>query len=173
MRTPLDPVEALRTLVRHEVEFIVIGGLAAAFQGAPVVTFDLDIIHRRTGENVERLLGALTDLDAYYREHEERRPAPEAEWLLKAGHHLLNTRCGHLDVLGAVTQQRDYEALLPDTEWFEIGEGMRARLLTLEMLIQLKEELHREKDRAVLPTLRHTLKQRDELRAREREKSQE
>jgi hypothetical protein len=164
MRTPLDPLEALRTLVRHEVEFIVIGGLAATFQGAPVVTFDLDVVHRRTEENVERLLGALADLDAYYREHEDRRPTPEANWLLRAGHHLLNTRCGHLDLLGAVTEQRDYEALLPHTESFDIGEGLQARILTLEMLIQLKEELHRDKDRAVLPTLRHTLKQREALR---------
>jgi hypothetical protein len=38
-------------LVAHDVEFIVVGGVAAVLQGAPVVTFDLDILHRRTPEN--------------------------------------------------------------------------------------------------------------------------
>lgn len=41
-------------------------------QGAPIVTIDLDIIHRRTPENVKRLVAPLTELDAVFR-HAPRR----------------------------------------------------------------------------------------------------
>ncbi|MGB6942426.1 MAG: hypothetical protein WBE37_08535 [Bryobacteraceae bacterium] len=39
-------------------------------------------------------------------------------------------------------------------------EGVRIRVLDLETIIALKEELGGEKDRAVLPTLRRTLEER-------------
>jgi hypothetical protein len=60
-------VELPRVLIRPEVEFVVVGGAAAVINGAPVATFDLDILHRRTPENVRRLVAALTELDATFR----------------------------------------------------------------------------------------------------------
>lgn len=38
-----------------DIEFIIVGGAAAVLQGAPITTTDLDIVHRRTPENVARL----------------------------------------------------------------------------------------------------------------------
>jgi hypothetical protein len=35
---------------------VVIGGMAGVLHGAPIATKDLDIVHRRTPENVGRLL---------------------------------------------------------------------------------------------------------------------
>jgi hypothetical protein len=40
-------VDALEVLGRHRVRFIVVGGVAAVLGGAPVSTFDLDIVHDR------------------------------------------------------------------------------------------------------------------------------
>jgi hypothetical protein len=45
------------------VEFIVVGGAAAVIHGAPIITNDLDIVHRRTPENVARLLELMLHLD--------------------------------------------------------------------------------------------------------------
>jgi hypothetical protein len=42
----------------------------------------------------------------------------------------------------------------------DIGEGLRVRVLNLEKIIALKEELAGEKDLAVLPILRRTLEQK-------------
>ena len=56
--------DALATLARHGVEFVVVGGVAAVLNGAPISTFDLDIVHARSEENLDRLLAALTELDA-------------------------------------------------------------------------------------------------------------
>ena len=44
--------------------------------GAPVTTFDLDVVHARNPENIARLLSALEELDAVYRVQPERQCAP-------------------------------------------------------------------------------------------------
>lgn len=46
---------------RHEVRYLVIGGIAAVLHGVPRATFDLDILVDAEPENVRRLLTALTD----------------------------------------------------------------------------------------------------------------
>ena len=71
--------------------------------------------------------------------------------------HLLLSNAGPLDVLGTVTQGRDYDDLVKHSAELIIQEGLTIRLLDLPTLIQLKEELNREKDRAILSILRHTL----------------
>lgn len=68
--------EILRLLVADEVEFIVVGMAAGVLQGAPVSTVDLDIVHRRSPENVARLLRVLGRLDAVYR-HDARGLRPQ------------------------------------------------------------------------------------------------
>ena len=55
------------TLARHGVDFVVVGGIAATLQGAPINTYDLYVVHSRIAENVTRRLGALTELEAIYR----------------------------------------------------------------------------------------------------------
>ena len=40
-----DPREILGTLIRHQVEFVLIGGVAATLYGCPEQTFDLDILY--------------------------------------------------------------------------------------------------------------------------------
>ena len=38
----------LRSLAAHEVEFIVVGGVSVALNGAPINTYDQEIVQRRT-----------------------------------------------------------------------------------------------------------------------------
>jgi len=45
----------LKGLSEAGIEFIIVGGLAAVAQGAPVTTFDLDIVHLQTDENTQKL----------------------------------------------------------------------------------------------------------------------
>ena len=149
----------LRTLNDHGVDYIVIGGVCAVVRGAPVNTFDLDIVHSRESENLDRLVAALQELDAYYREQPERCLRPRKSFLEGMGHGLLMTRAGPLDVLGCVTGDRTYEDLLAHSSEVRLEDGLTVRALDLPMLITLKEEANRDKDRAVLPVLRQTLKE--------------
>ena len=47
-------VEILQVLARHEVDFILVGGMATILAGAPISTFDLDIVVAKTAENMQR-----------------------------------------------------------------------------------------------------------------------
>jgi hypothetical protein len=151
---------ALRTLAEAGVDFIVVGGLAAVLNGAPVNTFDLDIVPSRDESNIEKLLRVLSAIDAVYRMQPERRLRPDASHLKSSGHHNLITAFGALDVLGTIGHGLGYEELLPHTVEMGVGEGIRVRILDLPTIIALKEELGGEKDRAVLPVLRRTLEVR-------------
>ena len=62
-----DFLEILKVLTKHKVDFIVVGGVYAVLHGAPVTTFDLDIVHSRSSQNLSRLMSALNELDAFYR----------------------------------------------------------------------------------------------------------
>jgi hypothetical protein len=152
------------TLARHQAEYLVVGGVAAVLRGAPVSTFDLDIVHSTSPENVARILTALKELDAWYRHFPERRLRPDASHLTSPGHQLLMTRYGPFDVLGMIGEGRTYFDLLPLTEEMEVRSGVRVRVLSLEAQIAVKEEVGGEKDAAMLPLLRRTL---EESRKRE------
>lgn len=130
--------------------------------GAPVSTFDLDIVHSRSEDNLTRLKEALEDLDAYYRTRRDKRLIPDITHLASPGHQLLMTRFGPLDLLGAIGDGKSYEDLIEQTSK-ESLENMSVYLLNLETLINIKEKIGREKDNAVLPVLRSTLKEKKKI----------
>ena len=151
----------LDVLVRHRVDFIVVGGAGAVLQGVPMQTLDLDLVHDRSAANVDRLHAALLDLDACYREHLPAKVLrPRKEDLSLPGHHLLETSAGPLDLLGTVGRNRGYDDLVGRVDRVEILSGLCVQVLELPMLIVIKEEVGRAKDLAVLPLLRSTLEER-------------
>lgn len=158
MPPPASDFEAiLRALADAEVDFIVVGGVAAVLHGAPVTTFDLDVVYSRARRNLIRLETTLRAMEAVYRE--KPQVAPTASLLDSSGHHLLMTRFGPLDLLGSTTGG-GFDELAPHTQEVNLGEGARVRVLDLPTLIRMKEALGRDRDRAVLPILRRTLEQR-------------
>ena len=151
--------EILRLLAANDVEFIVVGMTAGVLQGAPVTTVDVDVVHRRTPENVARLLSVLTSLDAVYR-HDTRKLRPRDSHLLGPGHQRLTTSLGDLDCLGTIGEGMGYGELLEQTVTMSLSGGALVHVLSLRALIAAKERAGRPKDLAALPVLRATL---DEL----------
>jgi hypothetical protein len=156
-----DFLAVIRALNDHEVDFIVVGGVAAVLEGAPISTFDLDVVHARSAKNIERLLKALDALDAYYRLQPERRIRPAASHLVSAGHQLLMTRYGPLDILGTIGKAYGYEDLLKHVNDVEAGPPPPIRVLKLAKLIEVKSETAGDKDLATLPILRRTLAEKE------------
>lgn len=154
-----DFLRLLQTLHDHGVEFVVVGGVGAVLHGAPLTTFDLDVVHSRSDENVARLLRAMSALGAHSRLQPGKRIVPDASHLASPGHQLLMTDAGPLDVLGAVGRGRGYDELLRHSVEVEVAAGLRVRVVDLETLIEIKLEVGREKDLAVLPLLRRTLEE--------------
>lgn len=146
----------LEVLARHAVEHIVVGGVCAVAHGAPITTFDLDLAHRQTGDNIDRILGALAELNAFHREPGDRRLPPQRRALEGSGPCLFTTDFGSLDFIGKLSG-RGYGDLLPHTVELVLGADLRIRILDLETLIEVKAAAGRPKDMAVLPILRQTL----------------
>lgn len=142
----------LRVLHDAGVEFIVVGGVAAVLHGAPITTQDLDIVHRQTPENIQRLLAVLEDLDALFRPVlPGRRIKPAFEHLAGRGHLNLSTNLGPLDPL-CVIDERSYDDLIAHTDVITDGD-IELRVLDLSTLIAVKSRTGRAKDRMVLPVL--------------------
>jgi hypothetical protein len=142
-----DFLAVIHALSEHCVDFIVVGGVAAVLEGAPISTFDLDIVHSRAIDNVQRFEGA-------------RRIRPQESHLASAGYQLLMTRFGPLDVLGAIGRSRGYEELLEHVTELQVEPGHMIRVLKLSKLIEVKSETAAEKDFATLPILRKTLEEK-------------
>ncbi|HEV7518403.1 MAG TPA: hypothetical protein VGR07_19070 [Thermoanaerobaculia bacterium] len=156
----------LRVLLRHGVDFFVVGGVAAQLEGAPILTLDLDILYDKAPENVERLLAALRELKARYRDPAGRHIEPDRTKLETFRINLLLTELGALDVLGAIGNGFTYQDLLDRTISYELGEA-RVRVLELAAVIETKEQANRDKDRAALPVLRQTLAMKNRLKGDE------
>jgi hypothetical protein len=89
----------LKTLTERQVDFIVVGGVCAVLHGAPISTFDLDLVHSREPNNIDRLMAVLEGLDAHYRGKGARKMRPGVSHLSSPGHQLLMTEAGPLDLL--------------------------------------------------------------------------
>jgi hypothetical protein len=61
MEVQADFKELLELLNAHEVEYLVVGGYALAFHGAPRFTGDLDLLVRAEPENSQRILRVLDE----------------------------------------------------------------------------------------------------------------
>jgi predicted nucleotidyltransferase len=149
----------LRSFCESGIEFVVVGGLAAVLNGAPVQTYDIDLVYSSEPGNVARLLKLLGELDAVFRIQPERLLRPAESSLAGGGHLNLLTRNGPLDLLASIGRNLQYPDLVPLSSEMEIGDGNRVRVLNLETIISIKEDLASEKDLAVLPVLRQTLKE--------------
>lgn len=154
-----DFLEILKVLSEHKVDFIIVGGICGVLHGAPVSTFDLDVVYSRSPENLDRLMSALEFLDARYRGREDIQLRPGISHLSSSVHQLLITSSGPLDLLGSIGKGHDYEELLKDTIDLEI-EGYRLRMLNLDALIRIKKETITDKDKVMLLVLENTLKEK-------------
>jgi len=93
-------------------------------------------VHRRTPENIERLLVVLRAVDAVKRA-DSRQLQPTSSWFLGRGHILLDTKDGPLDVLCEFELGQDYDWLVPRS--VNITRGAQSiQVVDLPTLIELK-----------------------------------
>jgi hypothetical protein len=161
--TGFRPTEALATLVRHEVGFVMIGGVAAAAHGSPSLTGDLDICYARDPGNLERLAAALVELGARLRGTEEELPFVIDPRTLAAGDHFtFATEAGDLDCLGIPAGTEGFDDLATNAVELDL-DGFRVLVAAVDDLIRMKRAAGRAKDRAeleILGALRDELEER-------------
>lgn len=159
-----DPVEVLRVLKNHEVQFVVVGGIAARLRGAPLLTQDVDITPARQSGNLERLAQALEELGARLRTATEPDgvPFPFDPRLLEASNvWTLTTIHGDLDLVMSPAGTDGYPDLARDADDLRVATNpdLVVSVISLADIVRSKEAAGREKDRAALPLLRRTLEE--------------
>jgi hypothetical protein len=151
----------LEGLSEAGVDFILVGGLAAVVQGAPVTTMDVDIVHNQSPENIAKLLSFLKSIDAFHRRPDDKVIEPKEGDITGKGHALFTSQLGPLDVLAVIEEGKAYGDLLEHTVEIEFR-NHTIRVLDLKMLIQLKRNSSDLKDIQRLPVLEETLRQLNE-----------
>lgn len=148
-----DLAAVAAALARLRADVILIGGAAAVLHGSALGTTDVDFIHRRDADNVQRLLRFCREGEAFFR-HDlgHRRLAPQRSHLEGAGALLLSTRWGPVDLLGALHDGRGYDELIAHTITCDL-QGAPLRVLDLETLIRVKAAVGRAKDRLAVAEL--------------------
>ena len=141
-----DFAKILQLLSDHGVEFIIIGGAAAIVHGSSRLTQDLDVVYRRSQENIARLSNALQEQNPYLRGAPPGLPFQWSEATIRMGlNFTLQTDLGDLNLLGEVTGGGNYEDIVDHTFEIEVF-GIRCLCLDLETLIHVKRAAGRPKD---------------------------
>ncbi len=125
----------LKGLCESGVELIVVGGLAAVTQGAPVTTFDLDIVHHQTDENIQKLSVFLKSTHAIQRRPDDKIIEPTEQDLKAQGHLLPSTRNGPLDIWPFIEKGLKYAELLTGAIEIELY-GYKAYIQILRTLFE-------------------------------------
>ncbi len=156
------PLQSLEVLRRHDVAFVLIGGMAGNARGSSLVTNDIDICYQRTPQNLDRLAAALNELNARLRGAPEGVPFILDARSLRAGDHFtFETDAGDLDCLGTPAGTRGYEDLAARADAVDL-EGFEVLVASLDDLIVMKDAAGRPKDLHAVMVLRALRALRDE-----------
>jgi len=136
--TSVELSSILEELLKANINFILVGGLAAVVQGAPVTTIDVYIVYERSSDNIAKLLAFLKSIDALYRRPDDKVILPKKDDFLEMGHRLFTTCLGPIDVLAFIEEEKTFEDLIGHTLKIEF-KGHILNVLDLEILIELKE----------------------------------
>ncbi len=149
------PDRILEILTRHQVRFVLIGGLAAQVHGSPSLTRDLDICYDRDLDNLERLAAVLADLVAVRRglpAASPRLPPLDARTLRAGGLFTLSTTAGDFDLLADPDPGFDFERLRSAAVEATFA-GHLVAVASLVDLMAMKRAAGRPKDRIELEIL--------------------
>lgn len=160
----LDTERIMSTLAAHKVGYVLVGGLAAIAHGSTLATADIDMVPDADPANLERLLGALEELDAKILIGKRRQAMEDSEpWesielkkgvagLLSAEAWHFTTSAGPVDIVMTAAGVGPYEAHLDGVEEREVFD-IRVLVAGIDDLVASKKALKRPKDQAVLQEL--------------------
>lgn len=164
--TVTDFPAAITLLSAGRVEYIVIGGVAATIHGSAHITYDLDVLYRRTPENIERLATTLDTIRPYLRGAPDGLPFRlDAATITRGLNFTLQTTLGDLDLLGEVTGGGTYDQLRPEAVTGTL-DGLEFHCVSLRRLIIMKRAAGRRKDLNVIAELEALLEEQEQEQER-------
>jgi hypothetical protein len=140
-----------RALSARRVDAVLVGNAAAALQGAPVTTLDFDFMFRKTPGNLRKLRAVARDLGAVI-----LTPFYPASELFRVVNEDLGLQADFMPKLDGI---RSFEGLRARATPARLGD---AALLVADLrdIIRSKRATNRARDRAILPVLEATLREK-------------
>ncbi|HET8813428.1 MAG TPA: hypothetical protein VFM51_00545 [Solirubrobacterales bacterium] len=161
-----DVRQLLERLIRHGVNFVLIGGMAGIARGSSYPSYDLDVAYARDKANIRRLVSALGEIGVRLRGGPADLPFQLDERTIENGANFtFVTPFGDFDVLADVAGIRSFDELMAASEEREVY-GLPVRVASLDHLIAMKRAANRPKDRNMLEEY---IVLADEIRKREAE----
>lgn len=134
---PLDAERILRALADHDVDYVLIGGLAVQTHGHVRTTNDADLIPAPNPANLERLAMALRSLEARVLNAGHEDTAIDAAMLPRSAIWQFVTRDGGIDVMHEVPGGGPYSTLSERAMHVRLGE-IEVPVVGLDDLIRMK-----------------------------------
>jgi hypothetical protein len=154
----------LRRLAEHDVEYIIVGGVAGRIQGAATTTQDIDIMPEPSPENLRKLATALSGLETRKKEAGSTSFEPHNEIdpmeFRTADVSSFDTRYGAIDVLMVLPGVGTFDAVRPHARQYE-WQRIVITTASLDDVITSKQTADRAKDWQSMDAL---LEARDRLR---------
>jgi hypothetical protein len=157
-----DPRDIFEVLVRHDVDFVVIGGVAVIGHGSTRTTRDVDFVAATDADNLARLEFALRELDAEVWGVDAHLLGIDldARTLGEGGNFTLVTRAGGLDFFNEVPGGAPYEQIRARSVVAEVPGGVQIRIAGTDDLIAMKRAAGRPRDLQDIATLTHIERER-------------
>lgn len=150
---PLRLRELLERLVRAEIRFVLVGGLAVNAWGYLRGTRDVDVVPDPSAENLTRLDRLLKELGGRVEVGERKLDSASISTFLKAGDRtLVATELGSVDILQGLPQVPSFEVLDADATEIDM-DGLAVRVCSFEHLLAMKRASERPRDRDDLEAL--------------------
>lgn len=147
---PPDLRALLTPLIRHGVDFVMIGGLAGQSHGSSYPSYDLDVVYARKPANIERLVEALREIGVQLRGAPAALPfLLEAKTIENGSNFAFVTPHGDFDILGHADGMPAYEELRAAAPVRELL-GLEVRVASIDHLIAMKRASNRPKDRLMV-----------------------
>jgi hypothetical protein len=154
--------ELLARLVEGQVEFVLVGGLAAYAHGSSLITRDLDVCMPMTVENLMRLQAALAGLHPVHKMRPDIPLELTPEKCTGWNNIYLKTDLGEVDCLGNVLAVGDYPEVARESTTIDLPKGP-VRIIEIQALIRAKEAMARPRDLEAVRHLRAVLQERAKL----------
>jgi len=152
----------LKSLASAEVEFILIGGAAAIAHGSSRMTEDVDVVYRRSGENVVNLVQALAGKNPYLRGAPPGLPFSWDEETIQRGlNFTLTTDSGAIDLFAEIPGGGTYDDLLPHCVELSLF-GVVCLCIDAPTLIRVKRAAGRPKDLEAIAEIESLLAEEDD-----------
>jgi hypothetical protein len=143
--TPLDAERILAVLASHDVDYVIVGGLAVQAHGHVRTTIDIDVYPRPDRENLRRLAAALNELKARPLNAGGAGIEIDAAMLPRATLWQFDTVHGAIDVLHDVPGAPPYDELRKRALEIDLGE-IRLAVAGRDDLIRMKRASARPVD---------------------------